>query len=273
MPDMRLCHRVHGEGRPALVFHGLPGVSHTSMSPWLDDLADALRLVYFDPSGCGLSPRPADIEELTVARWVADAEDVRRALGLEQVVVLGLSFGGCLALEYALAHPERVAGAVVWGCAPSFSDPDAPARAQARTMPAALAALQAAVSGNVAEDSALGGLVRDTLPLYLHRPDPRLIGALADTIVGSAATWNHAYTRMVPAYSLANRLGAVRCPVLVLAGRSDWLTPPSQAQRLVDELPHAELCVLEESGHFAHAEEPARFASTVREFLRRLPGP
>jgi proline iminopeptidase len=272
-PDIQLSHRVFGQGRPALVFHGLPGVSHTSISPALDDLADALRLVYFDPSGCGQSPRPADVEELTVERWMADAEAVRRALGLEAMVVAGHSFGGCLALEYALAHPDRVAGAVVWGCAPSFFDPEAPARAQARQLPAALAALQAAASGNVAEDSALSGLVRDALPLYLYRPDPRLVDALAARVVGSAATWNHVYTRMVPSYTLAHRLGAVRCPVLVMAGRHDWLVPPAQAQRLLDELPRAELSVLEESGHFAHEEEPARFASTVREWLRRLPAP
>src|SRR5439155_19360205 len=73
----------------------------------LDPLGDLLRLVYYDHRGNGRSGRPP-VETLTLAQLAADADALRAHLGLEKVAVLGHSYGGCVALQYALRYPRRL---------------------------------------------------------------------------------------------------------------------------------------------------------------------
>jgi len=90
-----------GSGLPCLVMHGGLGVDHTYLHPWLDPLGDVLRLIYYDHRGNGRSGRPA-LETLTFDQFCADADTLRSALGLDRVAVMGSSYGGFIALEYAV---------------------------------------------------------------------------------------------------------------------------------------------------------------------------
>jgi proline iminopeptidase len=94
-----------GTGTPCLVMHGGLGVDHTHLRRWLDPLGDVLHLVYYDHRHNGRSGRPG-IDSLTHEQFVADADALRAHLGLRRIAVLRHSYGGCLALEYALRHPE-----------------------------------------------------------------------------------------------------------------------------------------------------------------------
>ena len=93
-----------GHGVPCLVMHGGLGVDHTQFREWLDPLGDVLRLIYYDHRGNGRSGRPP-IETLTFDQLVADADALRAHLGYDQIAVMGHSYGGCLALLYALRYP------------------------------------------------------------------------------------------------------------------------------------------------------------------------
>jgi proline iminopeptidase len=254
--------------RPALVFDDLPSPHLDGMLGRLDDVLErthARRPSWVAPA------RAADAGDLS--GWIENAEAARREAGVEKTVIMGMSFCGCLALAYAAAHPERVLGALVWGCAPAFDDPGAFARAQARATPAQLAALQRVFAGELTDEADVLATVRTLLPVYVDDPTRLDMDALLEGFGGRASTWNHVVARVVPALSLTGRLGGVRCPVMVLAGRRDWLTPPEQAARLLAELPDATLEVFEHSGHFLHVEEPERFEALVRGWLARLASP
>jgi proline iminopeptidase len=98
-----------------LLLHGGPGFSHDYLQP-LERLADAGFEVYlYDQLGSGFSDRPDEPELWEVPRFVDEVEQVRRALGLDagNFVLFGHSWGGILAIEYALAHPDTLAGIVV----------------------------------------------------------------------------------------------------------------------------------------------------------------
>src|SRR5436309_15050531 len=103
-----------GKGVPCLVMHGGLGVDHTQFRDGLDPLGDVLRLVYYDHRCNGRSGRPP-IETLTLEQLADDADALRSHLGYERVAVLGHSYGGCLALQYALRHPRHLSHLVLVG--------------------------------------------------------------------------------------------------------------------------------------------------------------
>jgi proline iminopeptidase len=97
-----------GTGPLVVVLHGGPGASHDYLLPQYDLLATGRTLLYYDQRGGGRSPVPRE----TPLGWrdhVADLEAIRAALGLERLTLCGYSWGGLLALLYAMEHPERVA--------------------------------------------------------------------------------------------------------------------------------------------------------------------
>lgn len=113
MFDMPGGHRVYVEqcgrpdGAPVLVLHGGPG---GGCSPGMRRFFDPAhyRVVLFDQRGCGRSTPNASVEANTTWDLVADIERIRAALGIERWIVFGGSWGACLALLYAQAHPDRV---------------------------------------------------------------------------------------------------------------------------------------------------------------------
>ncbi len=109
-----LFHVESRRGVPCLVMHGGLGVDHTQFREWLDPLGDVLHLIYYDHRGNGRSGRPS-IETLTFDQLVGDADALRAHLGHEQIAVIGHSYGGCLALLYALQHPQRVSHLMLVG--------------------------------------------------------------------------------------------------------------------------------------------------------------
>ncbi len=104
----RLYWKSVGDPGPAgtvVALHGGPGATHDYLLS-LSDLAQwGYRVVYYDQIGCGRSDLARDVSEYTIERDVEDLEALRKALGLERFHLLGSSYGGLLAIAYALAYP------------------------------------------------------------------------------------------------------------------------------------------------------------------------
>ena len=97
-----------------LLLHGGPGFSHEYLEAFESFLPQAgIEMYYYDQLGCNNSDQPEDASLWTLARYAAEVEEVRSALGLEQFVLYGHSWGGILAIEYALQHPEHLRGLVI----------------------------------------------------------------------------------------------------------------------------------------------------------------
>ena len=106
VPGGKVWYQVVGSGTktPLLLLHGGPGAPSYSLKP-LAALADERPVVFYDQLGGGRSPAPADSSLWTIDRFVRELADVRQALGLKQVHLLGISWGTILALEYMKTHP------------------------------------------------------------------------------------------------------------------------------------------------------------------------
>lgn len=108
-----------GRGSPAVVLHGGPGAHHDYLLPGFDALADGRELIYYDQRGGGRSPVPRAVA-VGWTEHVADLEALRTTWGLERLALAGYSWGGLLALLYALSHPGRVGRLALVSPAPAW---------------------------------------------------------------------------------------------------------------------------------------------------------
>ena len=265
---MKLHREVLGEGPPLVALHGGFGLDHTYFWPWLSSLP--VQLILPDLRGCGQSPREG-LAEAGIATLSDDLEELREELGFAQWTVLGHSFGAYVALDSAHRFPERVRKLVLVGGAPALDYPDViGANLTRRGTPAQAALLQQAMSAPFESDEAFRRAWNALLPLYFRSFDPTVAARMDEKMRYSADALFHGF-RMLSQFSALPWLGDLRMPVLVAGGRHDWIAPPAQgSERLSRGLPHAELALFEESGHFPFIEENERFLSVLTEFLGDL---
>ena len=254
-----------------LVMHGGLGFDHTYFRPWLDPLADRVRLVYYDHFGNGASPRPDDWSEMTHERLVDDADALADDLGLDTFVLLGHSYGGFLALEYALRHPERLSGLVLASTAPAMHHvEDSFVLARERGHGDLVETFRQSLASPPSDPEEMAELLRAVLPLYFRKFRTDVGDSLVDGMRLSPGAFRQAFHVCLPGYDVRGRLAEIATPTLVLGGRWDWIAPPEHGSKvLAAEMPDAELRIFEESGHFPFIEERDAFLATVVSWLDR----
>jgi proline iminopeptidase len=254
-----------GEGVPCLVMHGGLGFDHTCLHPWLDPLGDVMHLVYYDHRGHGRSGRPPS-ETITFEQLCDDADALREHLGFEKVAVLGYSFGGFIALEFALRYPERLSHLILLDTSPGGDygeEIEANARRKGAT-PEQLEALEASLD----TDADMWHLWKVIEPLYFHSYDADLAERVLGKTIFSAEA-GKAGDAITEEWDLTPRLSEICVPTLILVGRDDFICPPSQAKIMQEGIPNSEMVVFEESGHVPYVEEPEAFFEAVRGWLGR----
>ena len=251
-----------GEGIPCLVMHGGLGLDHTYLHPWLDPLGDRLHLIYYDHRGNGRSGRPAK-ETMTHAQFAADAATLATQLGYEKVAIFGHSYGGFIALEFALRYPHRVSHLLLCDTAPVFNYADeimANALEKGATDDM-LAVLQA----DFATDEDMRLNLPKIWPLYFKTFNADICLALLENCITSAD--GRAAKGELEAYNVVPRLGEIHDPTLILVGRDDFVCPPSQSHILHEGIAQSKLVIFERSGHLPFVEEPELFFKTVGNWL------
>ncbi|WP_283135169.1 alpha/beta fold hydrolase [Rhizohabitans arisaemae] len=258
------------EGAPAMiVHHGAPGLgSRAEPRRSFGPFADRMRVLVFDARGSGES---GDAEPYTHAQWVADVEALRRHFDLGKIVMAGGSYGGFIAMEYALAHPENVSALILRDTAANTKyDHLAVERARTTdrvTIPEWI--IERIGTGNFTGNEQFREYWQGILPLYDHDYDPAVVARRVAETPYHYRTHNAAFGENMPKYNLTPRLPEISCPALVVVGRHDWRTPVPAAQEIADLIPAGELVIFEKSGHSPQLEEPELFQSVVRDFLAR----
>src|SRR5918995_944522 len=231
--DTELFYVEVGEGIPCLVMHGGLGGDHTAVHPWLDPLGDLMHLVYYDHRGNGRSGRPPS-ETITFEQLCADADALREHLGFEKVAVLGHSFGGFIALEYASRFPERISHLILLGTAPTL-DYEEEIEENARRKGATQEQL-AALEASAEDEEEFWHWWKLIEPLYFHTYD----AALAERVLGKmivSVKAGDAGDAILEEWDLTSRLGEISAPTLVVVGKDDLICPPSQAKIMHEGIP------------------------------------
>ena len=267
-----LFYDLRGSGRPLLLMHGGLGLDHTTLRPWHDALSERAELIYYDHRGNGRSERPANLDDVDHATWIADADALRAHLGHERIVLLGHSYGAFLALEYALRYPERLDGLILCGGAAVVDYANAiVAGAKVRGTPAQFDAFVEMLSNPSADDAALRDAWNTILPLYFSHADPEVCSSALRSVVFSAAASNRSLQQCLAKFDVAGRLGEIAVPTLILAGRHDFVCPVTPAGELLHRgIKGSSLVVFEHSAHFPFIEERDRYLSAVGGWLAAL---
>lgn len=273
LDDGSLYYETAGSGPPMLAMHGGLGLDHTVFRPWLDPLGRRVELIYYDHLANGRSEFAGDPQSLSHEVWVETADRLREHLGHERVILFGHSYGAFLALEYALRHPGRVAALILSNVAPALDYPEAIMANAQRKAPdeATFQTVVDLLSGPAASDAAWAEGFRRIAPLYFHRWDPAVGGAVLEDVRFRADALNRATFGCLPSYNVESRLGEIAAPTLVLSGADDWITPPDHGgARVAAGIPGAEHIVFERSGHWPFVEETEHFLRVVEEWLERI---
>ena len=269
--DVELFYETSGNGIPLMLMHGGMGPDHTYFRPWFDALGDVASLIYYDHRSGGRSSRVESFDGISHDTLTADADRLRAYLGYDQMVLLGHSYGGMLALEYALRYPEHLAGLILCCTAPAWDyDAELVENSEARGTPEILAARDALHVLPLPSDEVFGDLWDRIQPLYFHRPHPAEMQAMHEKMTYSASAY-HLSEILLADFNLDDRLPEIKTPTLIVVGADDWVTPMSQAIRMQRQLPNATTLVFKESGHYPFIEEHEKFTSSVGAWLRQLP--
>ncbi len=273
----RVWYQILGSGSstPLIILHGGPGFPHDYLEP-LGALSEERPVAFYDQLGCGRSDGPDAPTFWRIDRFVDELRQLRTALELDRVHILGHSWGAMLATDYVVSGAAGIAGLIL--ASPPLSIPRwvDDARALRLTLPADVQEVlrRHEVAGTTdAEEYQTAS--REFYQRYVWRLDP-----LPEAVARARSGANHAVygfmwgpnefsvTGTLADYDRTARLGEIRVPTLFTCGRYDEATPGATAwyHRLV---PGSEMVIFEESAHLPHLGESERYVQVVRDFLRR----
>jgi len=269
--DVSLLVEVIGHGYPLLLMHGGPGADHWSLVAFRS-CADQFTLVFYDHR-CNGRSKGAPVSTMTWENLTADADALRQELGFDKWAVLGHSFGGHVALEYALRYPHSISHLVLLdtgGDSRWARQNAADLLARRGYSPEKVTLVRRFFNGEIEPKEMLPALMRFGAA-YFHDPSPLMLarelihGGWRSKIQPQALVFAGRY--LLKGWTVMNRLGEIKVPTLVMAGRDDFLFPPEHQVELAAGIPNARLRIIERAGHNAHDEQPAEVIEAVRSFI------
>jgi len=260
--------RGNAPGRPLLVVNGGPGFDHGYLvtSPVWDELAKGRRVVMYDQRGTGRSTPVKPGTPLTLADQLADLDAVRKSLGVQEIDLLGHSYGGSLVMAYTARFPDRVKRLlIVDSAAPKWSET---AFLFKEVYPEIAERMDGFELGSQFGDtSAIEGQIREYLTMLFWDPGHRDAFLRQYSTGGFRRHVNEVLDADMAHYDLNPEIKKFRMPVLVMTGRYDMNVAPVVAWKIHKAIPASRLEIFDRSGHLPFFEEPERFRTVVQDFL------
>jgi pimeloyl-ACP methyl ester carboxylesterase len=254
--DLELNYERSGEGEPLLLIQGMSANHMAWGRPFRSLLEEHFETIVFDNRGMGLSSRAS--EQFSIAEMAGDTAALLDALELESAHVVGISMGGMIAQELALAHPERLRSLTI-GCSYCGGE------GSALMDPADFQGLVAAMgSGN--QDRVLEAMYELNLSPGFRAEASRFapFAEMAAALPAPRETIGLQLQAIV-AHDTSSRLPGLRIPTLVLHGTADRVLPVANGRQIAALIPGSRLETYDGVGHMFWWEQPERTAELVRE--------
>lgn len=270
---VQLYYKTVGQGEPVVISHGGPGFDHNYILP-MSELADDYKVIFYDQRATGNSTGAVNADSMTLDNFVRDLEGLRRKLNLGKVNLIGHSWGGGLAVYYAIKYPQNLRSLIVL----SAGGPDAKyfeqyyQNLQRRMLPEDAVAMREIKQSNAFKNrqaEAVKEYYRIATKPFFY--DPSLVDHL-DFFVNENTANNQSKAAAFIMRDISNlcfysKLSAIKCPALIVCGDADpgprW--GPYKLHKLVSQ---SKLVFLKNTGHFAFIESPEETFSVIRGFLR-----
>ena len=272
-----------GDGPPMFYFQGGPGFSAALLRSEAELIADRFCVYLVDPAGSGGSTPPSDPSQYDHIGHARFYDEVRRALGVGPATVMGISFGGIVALTYAALFPEATTQCI------SVSSRAVGAELEGEEAAAEMQAFLARHAYQPWYPSArkvwdewtervlatedyreVDAMMAEVLPLYTSDPDRPAVKAAIEawrrdmkSDLAAVKVWESGLWQRIDVRPL---LGDIQCPTLILVGAEDMICGPTHGRLICDAVPGARLVVVPDSGHFIGTEAPEAFRAEIIAF-------
>ena len=271
-----LFYRSVGDGDNVLLcLHGGPGIPHYYLLPLAKLASPNFRVVFYDQLGVGSSEKPEDVSLFNIERGAEEVEGVRKALGLGKLNLLGSSYGGALALQYALKYQKNIKKLIIASGLASVSETVAEMQRLKTILPKEVQEVMKMYEAKWAflhpeyvkavdlyyrnflcrlpewPDEVVRALNELSIPVYFTQNGPNEF-----TIIGTWKGWD-----------ITARLPEINVPTLVTVGRHDEVTP-KVAETIHRGIRGSVLKVFENSAHLTMWDEEERYLQVVKDFIQ-----
>ncbi len=249
-----LNYEIAGQGQPILFINGL-GSSARDWELQTSFFSKNYQVVTFDLRGQGHSDKPPGPYSMPL--FASDTAELIRLLDLAPVHVVGLSLGGMIAFQLAVDSPDLVRSLVIVNSAPELV---------LRTMNERWQAFQRLMIVRLLGMRKMGEVLSKRMLPKGEQADLRRL-----FVERWAENDLHAYTasmRAILGWSVADRLGGINIPALVITADQDY-TPVAAKEAYVARMPQATLVVIEDSRHATPVDQPERFNDIVMDFIAK----
>ena len=262
-----------------LALHGGPGFSHDYLEALESFLPEAgIELYYYDQLGSGNSDRPDDLSLWDTPRFVEEVETVRQALGLEDFVLYGQSWGGMLSIEYALKYQQHLRGLVISNMTAGIQSYLARTNAIKLELPVEtqrlLDELEAAGDYDSPEYERI--MMEELYPKAICRIQPWPEPVVRAFRVANLQVYNHmqgksefVVTGTFKDWERWDDLHRITVKTLVLGGEYDTMAP-DDLRRMAELMPHAKAAICPNGSHLAMWDDQANYFAFLMDFLQGL---
>ena len=262
--------KVTGKGFPLVLMHGGPGVDHTTMLPFLP-LADHFKLVFYDHR-CNGRSEGEEVSSMTWENLTADPDALRQVLGIDKWAVLGHSFGGMVALEYAIRYPESISHLILIDTCGDIRwvQQNAPEILAKRGYNSRTIKLAERFYNGRIEPGEMVAAMRKLGKAYYHRLNLLLLAremAVGLRMKLKPEALIFGYSQLLRGWTVMDRLSEIKAPTLILAGRDDFQFPPEHQAELAAGISSAHLEIIERAGHNVQSERPFEVMEAITRFI------
>ncbi|WP_404333157.1 proline iminopeptidase-family hydrolase [Mesobacillus maritimus] len=261
---------------PLLILHGGPGSSCYSLQG-LKALSDNRPVIFYDQLGCGRSDRPFDSSLWKIERFVQELTDIRQALNLDEVHILGHSWGTTLAAAYCLTKPSGVKSVIF-----SSSCLSAPLweQDQQRNLKKLPGEIQEIIKTSEANGTTDSTEYKEATKVFnqhfVCRLDPLPEFLKEGAHLKNSEVYNMMWgpseftvTGNLKSFDCTSKLNEITCPVLYTCGRYDEATPET-TEYYRSLTPNSSMHVFEQSAHMPYLEETEEYLQVIGDFLKAV---
>lgn len=268
----QLFYKVVGSGEPILIIHGGPGLNHQYFLPHLLDLADRYQLIFYDQRASGRSALSLDANSVTIENFIQDIDELRSAFGIKKLNIMAHSWGGILAMKYAIKHADKINSLILVNSVGASSEISALAnQVLADRFTKGDSILRAEILNSdefqKREPRAIESLMKVGFKHQFYNEkfiDSLNLSLNKDYIKTSQLLQNLSID--LTEYDFHSDLENIQCRTLLIYGSHDPLTELA-GTRIHESIDQSEFRLFDNCGHFPFIEKPDEFKMTVINFM------
>lgn len=255
---MKLFYETHGTGAPLILIPGFASGAWTWA--WQAELANDFRVITFDPRGIGKSPN--DVQNPSMATFIADVLAVLDDLKIEKANVLGASFGGFVAMEFAKKFPERLDKLVLACTSAGGANHVRPDIEILRSF---------TPDANLSIGESIRKFIRPAFNNDFNAEVIEKVCRMREENEVSETVYS-AQLQVAFSFDFESELNKIEAETLVITGNQDRVVPMPNSLNLAEKLPNATLKVIEGGSHLFFVENADEFNQAIKEFLLKNSG-